>query len=75
MLPQGSFEKCADAALIFDNQYFRGDGPRLGTQDRESYREPEPGSSLCHFPWHRRLPLLGEWTLTVTVRGHPLMGR
>jgi hypothetical protein len=38
MLPQGSFEKRADAALIFDNQYFRGGGPRLGIQDRGSYR-------------------------------------
>jgi hypothetical protein len=38
MLPQGSFEKRADAALIFDNQYFRGGDPRLGTQDGGSYR-------------------------------------
>src|ERR1700676_3578678 len=28
MLPQGSFEKRADAALIFDNQYFYGRAPK-----------------------------------------------
>jgi hypothetical protein len=48
MLPQGSFEKRADAALIFDNQYFRGDGPnRFGTRNIL----PRTETRVISMPW------------------------
>jgi hypothetical protein len=38
MLPQGSFEKRADAALIFDNQYFHSPSPKIETFPFLSYQ-------------------------------------
>ena len=57
MLLQGSLEKRANAALIFDNQYFRGSGPsRFAPLNLRSYREPQAGSSIARIH-----PLMSEW--------------